>query len=257
MKKWRSFPVLIKENIVRNMCIPDMLTFGLDLITVDHFSILATSRKFFVDQLCLRVTADKNKHDVNNLIKKLTKARKSLKVKELRMVVVVEHEELITGFLGVCDPSRIESIQIPKLLSQEVYDEIVKTPHWRNSKQVWLNDMCQLRLNLPTVNIDDFLHFENVQLLVDRLHTNDAVEFVQNLRNASDHAKFKIRCQEPMQYDLIRQGIEAGWDGNWQQTQHYNGFITDRAKPDHVFYVEYSPFYLYGKWRLLEQFNSG
>ncbi|CAL2031565.1 unnamed protein product [Caenorhabditis brenneri] len=295
MKKWRFFPILVKEEIVKHMCLPDLVSFakcskkcqdllnivpihrpsvliddhlhlqaflgprinlGLNLVSLDHFSILATSRKFFVDKFKICVTTEKYKQDLKDLIEKLTKARKSLKVKKLSMDFEVEHAELFTGILGICDPSRIESIQIPKLFSQEVYDEIVKTPQWRNSKGVSLNYMCHQDLKLPNAKIDDFLHFESVQLSIERLDTNDAIKLVQNLRNASDHGKFNIRCQEPMQHDLIRQKIEAGWAGNFQENQHTNTrFVIDPAKPGHVFEFNCSPYSLNGGWSLLEKFN--
>ncbi|CAL2031572.1 unnamed protein product [Caenorhabditis brenneri] len=287
MEKWRFFPVLIKENIIKNMRIQDIVHFAKcskkcqNLLTVvpihlpyaliddrphmgcllklsseeAYFSILATSRKFYVDHLKLYITTDKSKNDVKDLIEKMTKARKSLKVTNLFMDIEVDHEELITGILSVCDPSRIESIQIPKLYSQEVYDEIVKTPQWKNCKQVLLNDMFYQRLTMPNVNIDDFQHFKDVQLLVERLDTNDAVKFVQNFRNASEHAKFVIRCGEPMQHDLIRQKIEGGWAGNWQQNQHSNTrFMIDPLKPDLVFEFKCSPYSLRGGWSLLNEF---
>ncbi|CAL2031566.1 unnamed protein product [Caenorhabditis brenneri] len=269
MKKWRFFPLLVKENIVRNMCIRDIISFAkcskkcqnllsavpihrssfliddniqlrnffgpgmnldMGLIPLDHFSILATSRKFFVDKFDICVTTEKYKHDSKNLIEKLTKERKSLKVKELRMNFEVEHAELFREMLGICDSSRIESIEIPKLYSQVIYEELVKTPQWKNSKRVMLNSYGEnRRLVMPNVNIDDFLHFENVQLRVDRLDTNDAVKLVQNFRNYSVNANFVIECQKPMQQDLIRQKIQAGWVGNWHQSQLSN-IIIDPAK---------------------------
>ncbi|CAL2031573.1 unnamed protein product [Caenorhabditis brenneri] len=296
MKKWRFFPILVKEEIVKNMCIRDIVSFtkcskkcqnllsavpihrssvliddhlhlqaflgprinlDLDLMPLNHFSILATSRKCYVDQLKICVTTDECKHDLKNLIKKLTKTRNTLKVKELRMDFGVEHAELFTEILGIYDPSCIEFIEIPLLLSKEVYHEIVKTPQWRNSKRVSLNYMLHQGLNLPNVNIDDFLHFENVQLRVERLDTNDAVKFVQNFRKASEHAEFVIECREPMQHDSIRQKIEAGWVGDWQQSQYSNTrFVIDPANPNHVFYVEYSPFCLRSGWSLLDKFNA-
>ncbi|CAL2031571.1 unnamed protein product [Caenorhabditis brenneri] len=294
MEKWRFFPVLVKEEIVKNMRIQDIVHFAKcskkcqDLLTVvpihlpsallddrphigrllklssehvgslAYFSILATSRKFYVDHLKFYITTDKNKNDVKDLIEKMTKARKSLKVKELRMEIEVDHAELITGILGIRDPSRIESIEIPKLYSQEVYDEIVKTTQWKNSKQVMLNGMLSNRkLTMPNVNFDDFLHFENVQLGVETLDTNDAVKFIQNFRKAPLHATFFIECRKRIQQkDLIRQEVEAEWVGDWHQHQRANTwFLIDPAKPDLFFYFEFfsTRFHaIQGGWRSLD-----
>ncbi|CAL2031568.1 unnamed protein product [Caenorhabditis brenneri] len=293
MEKWRFFPILVKENIVNNMSIRDIVIFAKcskkcqNLLTVVpihlpstlidvclfvglrhrlsaqhvgsfvNFSILATSRKFYIDQLKLNILTEESENEVKDFIEKLKKARNSLKVKELSMVIEVDHEELITGILSVCDPSRIESIEIPKLYSQEVYDEIVKTPQWINSKRVSLNCIFYQRLTMPNVNFDDFLHFESVQLLVERLDTDDLVKFIQNFCNSSEHARFVIQCREPMQQDLIRQKIEAGWVGNWQQNLHTNTvFVIDPAKPDHVFDIYCSSYFLHGGWSLLHEFNE-
>ncbi|CAL2031569.1 unnamed protein product [Caenorhabditis brenneri] len=298
MRKWKFFPLLVKENIVKNMCIRDIVSFAkcskkcqnllsavpihrssvliddnvhlqgffapginldMDLISLNHFSILATSRKFYVDQLKICVTTDECNHDLKNLIETLAKARKSLKVKELRMEIEVEHAELFTGILGVCDPSLIESIEIPELFSQEIYEEIVKTPHWKNCKQVKLNDMLSNReLNMPNVNIDDFLHFEKVELGVETLKTDDAVKFIQNFRHPSERTFFHIMIRKPIQQDLIPQEIEARWVGDWKRSErHATVFFIDPTKPDLVFYYKFDNwnYAVSGGWLTRDEFE--
>ncbi|CAL2031567.1 unnamed protein product [Caenorhabditis brenneri] len=294
MRKWRFFPILIKEKIVKHMCIRDIVSFAKcskkcqklltfvpihlasflinkshngnqrhrlrsnDLISLADFSVLATSRKFYVKQLEVIKHTRKNKDGLKVFIKKLTESQKLLKIRELKMVIGRKHVELITRLLGICDPFYIESIEIHELYSQEIYEELVKTPQWRNSKRVMLNSYGEnRRLVMPNVNIDDFLHFETVQLSVETLDINDAVKFIQNFRNASELITFCIRCRDPMQHDLIRHKIETSWIGDWKRSEHLKcGYIMHPTKRDRVFHFECSSFSLQGGWSLLEEFNA-
>ncbi|CAL2031273.1 unnamed protein product [Caenorhabditis brenneri] len=116
--------------------------------------------------------------------------------------------------IDFCDPSFIESIEIEGLDSQEVYEDIVKSPQWKNSREVLLNGYFN---GLLKVNLNDFLHFKSIELNVEELSVEDAWKLVENFVSiGSKDDRIDIRSRIHMKTDLIRHKIETELVGDWK-----------------------------------------
>ncbi|EGT38166.1 hypothetical protein CAEBREN_25502 [Caenorhabditis brenneri] len=203
MKHWRFFPILVKEEVLKNMDLSDRLSFSkcskkcwnllsripnhLDSfiipnryqISVDDFLTLMTCRKSTIHILKVDIESADDRDQVNQFLLKLNKVRGALKVKFLVMGVSPRYSEMHKKSIDSCDPSFIESIEIERLDSQEIYEHILKTPQWKNSRKVLLNLDFD---GLLEVNINDFLHFKFINMKMEELSVDDAWKLVQVVR---------------------------------------------------------------------------
>ncbi|CAL2031268.1 unnamed protein product [Caenorhabditis brenneri] len=144
----------------------------------------------------------------------LSEKRNSIKVMELVMNINPEYSEMYKKFIEFCDPAFIESIKIENVGSQEIYEDILKSPQWKNSQKVSLNWNFD---GLLKVDIDDFLHFKSIKLEMEELSVEDAWKLVQNFLNiGSQNDSIDIRMEKPVPEGLIRQKIETELVGDWK-----------------------------------------
>ncbi|CAL2031274.1 unnamed protein product [Caenorhabditis brenneri] len=252
MKHWRFFPILVKEEVLKNMDVSDRLSFSkcskksrnllsripnhLECFRIpddsrfsnDDFLVLMTCRKSTIQNLIVEIELSDERYQVMQFLLKLNEVRNSLKVKKLIMELSPEYSEMFKKCIDFCDPSFIESIEIEGLDSQEVYEDILKTPHWKNSREVLLNGDYLLEMNL-----NDFLHFKSISLNVEELSVDDAWKLVQNfLTNESENDSLDIRTEVPIKIDLIRHKIETELVGDWKgMTHNYIRFAVHPKNP--------------------------
>ncbi|CAL2031276.1 unnamed protein product [Caenorhabditis brenneri] len=246
MKHWIFFPILVKEEVLKNMDLSDRLSFSkcskkcrrlLSRVpnhmesfiiphghqcSVDDFSTLITCRKSTVHKLKVAIETAGERDQVNQFLLKLNKVRSTLKVKFLVMGISPSYSEMHKKSIDSCDPSFIESIEIERIDSQEIYDDILKTPQWENSKKVLLNLDFD---GLLEVSINDFLHFKFSNMKMEELSVDDAWKLVQNFvstKSQDDHFDIRIRANS-IQGESIRQKIEAELIGDWKNMGSVGG----------------------------------
>ncbi|CAL2031210.1 unnamed protein product [Caenorhabditis brenneri] len=230
MKLWRFFPILVKIEVLKNMDLSDKLSFlkcskkCRNLISrvpnhisffkipkQNRFSMLITCRKSTIQKFKVEIETDDERDQVEQFLNEI---QHSLKVKKLVMEISPEYSEMYKKCIDLCDPFFIESIEIEGLDSPEVYEDISKTPQWKNSRQVSLNSDFDGFLK---VNINDFLHFKAITLKVEELSVDGAWKLVQNFVNtASQDDRIDITSQNPINTDLMRQKIETELVGDWK-----------------------------------------
>ncbi|CAL2031275.1 unnamed protein product [Caenorhabditis brenneri] len=257
MKHWRFFPLLVKEEVLKNMDSSDRLSLSKcskkcrnllyripnhlesfivpsdNQLSVDDFLILMTCQKSTIQRFEVKIKTADEKDQVNQFLLKLNKVRNTIKVKLLIMEFSPEYSEMFKKCIDFCDPSFIESIQIDKLDSQEIYEDILKTPQWKNSRMVTLNWYFN---GLLKVNVNDVLHFTSIRMKVEELSVDDAWKLVQKIVSTESKKDcFGIRSQIPMKIDLIRHKIETELVGNWKDVGSSGGrYLKHPENPNQI-----------------------
>ncbi|CAL2031209.1 unnamed protein product [Caenorhabditis brenneri] len=275
MKRWKFFPILVKEEVLKNMDLSDRLSFSkcskkcrnllsripnhLESLTipydnqlsVDDFLTLTTCRKSTIQKFKVKIQTADERDQVNQFLLKLNFV---LKVEKIIMKISSRYSEMYKKCIGFCDPSFIELMRIQSLKSQELYEHILRTPQWKNSRQVSLNyGIWQGTLR---INIDNFLHFKSIKLKVEKLSADDAWKLVQNSVNAGSlNDRIDISCRNPIQIDLIRQKIETELVGEWKGRYLNARYLVHPKNPDLV--LEYAWYFnmFYVKYLTIEEFN--
>ncbi|EGT38182.1 hypothetical protein CAEBREN_05032 [Caenorhabditis brenneri] len=153
MKHWRFFPILVKEEVLKNMgplerfsfskcsknCwnllsrIPNHLEY-FRILYDDRRSVLLTSSKSTIRTLEVKIESDLEKERVDQFLLN----RHTLKVKKLILEISPEYSEMYKKLIDFCDPSFIECMHMEQLDSLEAYKEIRETPQYKNSQEVIL-----------------------------------------------------------------------------------------------------------------------
>ncbi|CAL2031208.1 unnamed protein product [Caenorhabditis brenneri] len=273
MKKWRFFPILVKEKVLKNMDLSDRLSFSKcskkcwNLVSRvpshvkmfktpshDSYPVLIISRKSTIQNLIVNIYSPSDKYLADRFFEILfSEKRDFIKVTKLTMNINQEYSEMHKKFIDFCDPSFIESIEIEELDSQEVYEDILRTPQWKNSREVSLNWDFD---GLLKVNINDFLHFKSIRLRMEELSADDAWKLVQNSVNAGSlNDRIDIRSQNFIQIDLIRQKIETELVGEWKGRYSDARYLVHPKNPNLV--LEYAWYFnmFYVRLLTLEEFH--
>ncbi|CAL2031271.1 unnamed protein product [Caenorhabditis brenneri] len=255
MKKWRFFPILVKIEVLKNMNLMDKFSFSKcskncrNLVTRvpsyiaihqipkhNRFSVLLTCRKSSVRKVEVKIENCSDLELVDQFFGALL--RDSLKVRELTMNINPEYSGMYKKFIDFCDPFYIESIKIGSLDSQEIYEDILRSPQWKRSREVSLNWDFDRFLE---VNLNDFLHFKSIKLKMEELSVEDAWKLVEKfLINESPDDSSAISTQIPINIDSIREKIESELAGDWKGMAYGNDarFLVHPKNPQLIF--EYS-----------------
>ncbi|CAL2031269.1 unnamed protein product [Caenorhabditis brenneri] len=220
MKHWRFFPLLVKIEVLKNMNLTDKLSF------------LKCSKKCWnlLSRIPYRLESFIIPHGirfpVDDFLALITCRR--FTIQELE--VAINTAEMHKKSMDLCDPAFMESIEIERLDSQEIYEDISKSQRWKNSRVVSLNWKFDSRLK---VNISDFLHFKSIRLKMEELSVGDAWKLVQNfVSTGSQDAHIDIRSRILINIDLIRSKIETELVGEWKGTAYnYLRFVRHPKNP--------------------------
>ncbi|CAL2031330.1 unnamed protein product [Caenorhabditis brenneri] len=235
MKQWQFFPMLVKEEILKNMKVSDRLSLSKYCKTsrsllggiANHLNTAKIVEGFFVvdDHLITREVFCSLINRPNSSIRKLglfvesTADRSTLneifgerklwKVKILEIRFRAEFSESCKELIELCDPSILKTIVIPRLCTNEVYGSIVNTEQWKNCKKVRLNtDSSARHSSSLQVNYDHFSHFRRYTIGVDSLSLEDAWRLIQEYQAFNKLARFHVTTRQRFQDQGILNRID-------------------------------------------------
>ncbi|CAL2031331.1 unnamed protein product [Caenorhabditis brenneri] len=272
MKKWRFFPILVKEEVLKNMNSYDRLSlssycttsrsllggiphrlntvkiadgfFVVDdhLISREVFCSLINRPNSSIRKLSLFVESTADRTTLNEIFGE----RKLWKVSHLEVRIQPDFYESCKELIELCDPSILKTIVIPRLCTNEVYDSIVNTEQWKNCKKVRLNtDSAARHSSSLQVNYNHFSHFKKCTIGVDSLSLDDAWNLVRKYKTFTEkEGHFYVTTRQPLQPQEVMERIDYEEGDAW----HFGDLILAEmpALRSHSVFVEAHEFSFIG-----------
>lgn len=286
--KWRYFPTLIKEEVLKNFDQRDKLSFATcskrslkllsgipnqlntviiteeSVIVEDDFqfsledlSLLIASKKSTIEDLTVFIETNLRKSNFDKIVCG-NGSKGLLNVKSLEMEFNAGFYELYKKTVECCDPSYLEAIKIPQLCTQQIYDLVMRTPQWKTCEEVHLNTGTDYRHSSTLqINLDDFLHFKNIHVGIESINREDAWKLIQMYRACTGKpGKFEVTTRQQIPLQEIMNTIDTEIPFAWRRMSNNRG-IHVPGMSGYFLKISPSNFFLKGEVMLIVSNHNG